>query len=345
MQTQATDDRRSSRLRATAVLFRRAFFLSLLLNIVLVAVIIRGYLSRNMAHAILIDGKLACLVRSERAANQVREAIIAAGKGDFQGEASLKQNWEDKPWPAKGEKIYTNEEAIDLLKPKLDVVVTAFSIQVQGRDILAVPTQETAEQVLRTVKAKFLSEGETPLAPQEFQEEPVIAQTQVLPEALVSDIHTATDELLRGTTAPQKYTVKAGDYPESVAKAHSMTVDQLYKLNPALKEQASRNDIHPGDEWTVAGPRPGLVVVTKKETTRIVPVPYSTVVEERASLPAGEKRVMRSGKAGQRKEWIQGTWRNDHLVAETVKVTRSTIVEEPQDEVVFKGTAPPAPTG
>ncbi len=345
MQTQATDDRRASRLRAAAILFRRAFFLSLLLNIILVAVIVRGYVGRNMAHAILIDGELACLVRSERAANQVREAITAAGKGDFQGEASLKQNWEDKPWPAKGEKVYTNEEAIELLEPKLDVVVTAFGIQVQGRDILAVPTQETAEEVLRTVKAKFLSEGETPLEPQKFQEEPVVAQAQVLPEAVVSDIHTATEELLRGTTAPQKYTVKAGDYPDAVAKAHNMTVDQLYKLNPGLKEKAGRNDIHPGDEWTVAGPRPGLVVITKKETTRVVPVPYSTVAKKRPSLPAGEERVVRAGKEGQRKEWIQGTWRNDHVVPESVKVTRSQIIEEPQDEVVLKGTGSPADTG
>jgi LysM repeat protein len=345
VQTQVTDDRRASRLRATAIFFRRALILSLLLNIILLAVIVRGYVSRNMAHAILIDGELECLVRSEKAANQVREAILAAGKGEFEGEASLKQNWEDKPWPVKDDKVFTNEEAIELLKPKLDVVVTAYAIQVEGRDILQVPAQETAEEVLRTAKAKFLSEGETPLEPQSFKEEPVIAQTQVPPDALIADIHTATEELLRGTTAPQKYSVQVNDTPYSVAKAHNMTVDQLYKLNPGLKEMASRNDIHPGDEWTVAGPRPGLVVITKKETTRVVPVPYSTVAKERPSLPAGETRVVRAGHEGQRKEWIRGTWRNDQVVPESVKVTRSEIIEEPQDEVVFKGTGPPAAAG
>ena len=345
MQTRAPEDRRTSRWRAAAVFFRRAFVASCLLNILLLAIVVRGYVSRNMARAILIDGELVCLVESEKAANQAREAIVSAAKGDFEGEASLKQTWEDKPWPAKGEKVCTNEEAIELLEPKLDVVVTAFAIQVKGRDILAVPSQETAEEVLRTLKAKFLAEGETPLEPQKFEVEPVIAQVQVPPDAVLTDIHTATEELLRGTTEPQKYVVKTGDYPESVAKANSMTVDQLYRLNPGLKEKADRNDIHPGDEWTVAGPRPRLVVITKKETTRIVPVAFDVVTKPRVSVPKGEVQVAREGKEGRKKEWIQATWRNDHIVAESVKVSRKEIIEEPQEKRVFKGTGPPASSG
>lgn len=345
METRAPEDRRTSRWRAAAVFFRRAFVASCLLNILLLAIVVRGLLSRNMARAILIDGELVCLVRSEKAANQAREAIIAAAKGDYEGEASLKQNWEDKPWPAKAEKVCTNDEAVELLAPKLDVVVTAFAIQVKGRDILAVPSQETAEEVLRTVKAEFLSEGETPLEPQTFEVEPVIAQVQVPPDAALTDIHTATEELLRGTTEPQKYVVKTGDYPESVAKANSMTVDQLYRLNPGLKEKANSNDIHPGDEWTVAGPRPRLVVITKKETTRTVPVGFDVVTKPTASMPKGEVRVPREGKEGQKKEWIRATWRNDHIVPESVKVTRKEIIEEPEAKVILKGTGPAASAG
>ncbi|HJN16808.1 MAG TPA: hypothetical protein QGH10_14985, partial [Armatimonadota bacterium] len=116
-------DRRATRLKATVGFFQRAFFVSLAFNILLARVVVRGCVARDTARAILVDGDIVCLVRSERAANEVHEAVLAAKRGDFPGQASFAENWSDQEWPAKGENILTTDEAVDVLSPKLSVLV------------------------------------------------------------------------------------------------------------------------------------------------------------------------------------------------------------------------------
>ncbi len=334
-------DRRTTRLHGTVSLLRRLLLASVALNIVLAAMLARGCLSRSTARAILVDGELVCLVRSDRAANDVHDRVLAAKKGDFRGEASFRQKWEDKPWPAKGEKVQTVAEAVNLLKPRLDVVVEGWAVQVKGRDIVVLPSKEKAEETLSTLKARFLAEGETLLETQTFEVEPTVGRTQVAPESLLDDIRTATNQLLRGSDQPEEYVVKVGDTPYSVAQGHSMSLEKLYQLNPGLKQRAARNEIQPGDKWTVAGPRPTVVVITKKEIARAAPVPFKVIEKPHPTLPKGQKQVLRDGQNGEAKQWIRGTWHNDKLVPESRKVIRQEILRDPIDKVVAVGTAPP----
>ena len=339
MESNGAAERRAARLHAAVVFLRRVLGLSFLLNLVLAVLVVRGCLSGSSARAILVDGQLVCLVRSERAANQAHDSLLSLKKGTFKGDASFKQKWEDKPWPAKGEKIQTVKEAVELLTSRLDVVVEGYAIQVKGRDLVVLPSKEKAEETFNTLKAKFLVEGETALEPQRFEVEPTVVRTQVSPDDLIDDIRTAAGELLRGTEAPEEYVVRRGDAPASVAAAHHMPLAKLHELNPGLREKAAHDDIHAGDKWIVAGPRPAVVVITKKETTHMVPVPFKMLEEPRSTLPKGERRLMREGQAGEAKEWIRGTWRNDQLVPESRRVIRQEITREPINKIVAVGTA------
>lgn len=336
-------DRRATRLHRTLVLWRRICVVSLLTNLILGTLLLRGCLSRSTARAILVDGKLICLVRSERAAREVYDRVLALKRGDLKNKAAFKQTWEDKPWPAKGEKIHTVEEAVELLTPRLDVLVEGWAIEVQGRPVVVLSTEQGARETLSTVKARFLAEGERALEPQRFEVEPTITRTQVPPGEILTDVRTASSELLRGTQQPQQYVVKPGDTPFAVAQAHKMTLEKLYELNPGLKQKAARNDIRPGDIWVVAGPRPTVVVITRKEKPVTVPVPFKVVEKPHAGLPAGERRVLRQGQPGEARQWVQGTWRNDKLVPDTRRVVRQEIIREPIDQIVAVGSALSAP--
>jgi LysM repeat protein len=334
-------ERRTTRLHGTVTFLRRALLASLAANLILAALLVRGCVTRSAARAILVDGELVCLVRSEKAADEVHGKVLAAKKGEFKGEASFRQKWEDKPWPAKGERVHTVSEAVKLLAPRLDVVVEGWAIQVKGRNLVVLPSKEKAEETLSTLKAKFLAEGETALESQKFEVEPAVARTQAPPADLLDDIRTATNELLRGAEQPQEYTVKPSDTPYKVAQANGMSVAQLYRLNPGLREKASRNEIQPGDKWIVAGPRPVIVVITRKEKTEVGPVPFKVIEKPQPTLPKGEKRVMRDGQEGEAKQRIQGTWRNDKLVPESRRVVGQEIIREPIDKIVYVGTAAP----
>jgi LysM repeat protein len=332
-----------TRLRSTLTFVRRVLFASFALNVLLAALLIRGCVARQMARAILVDGKVVCLVASEKAANRVHDTLLAQKKGEYRGKAAFRQNWEDRPQSAKGEKVCSAEEAVKLLKPLLSVEVEAYAIQLDGKDLVVTPTKELAEEALRSVKARFLKEGETPLEPQKFEKEPAVTPVQVSPDVIVSDLRTATEELLKGTTEPTEYVVKVGDTPSKVAGAHNMTVAQLYRLNPGLERAASRDDIQPGDKWIVAGPRPKLAVITKKETVRTVETPPRVITEERDTLPVGELRVVRAGSKGERKEWVRAAWRNDEMVAGSEKIIKTETIREPEDKVVMKGVRPAVP--
>ncbi len=335
MRQQDRTDRRYLRMQAALRTYRAALLLAIIVIVVLSMILLAG--QRRFARAIKIDGKIAALVASKKAADQVSSRLLKEGKQDLPGEASFAQQWEDASWPIDDREVLSVPEAIELLRPQLSVVVSAAAIEVDGREAVVVATEELAKRVLDEVKRKYLGEDEAPpLEPQKFRQDVRPAPVSRPAAEILTELGTAVEQLTKGGTAAKTYVVKTGDTAAKIAYNHGMSLSKLKELNPGV---ASRI-LYPGDKLRVAAATAPLTVVTVKEEIRIEQLPPETQEIHTPTLPQGKREVAREGKPGKKKIWDKVVYENDKAIRR--EPIRGIILEEPQAERVLVGTGPEA---
>ncbi len=302
-------DRRTLQLERNLRLYRTFTTVLLLVIVVLVAwLIVRS--NRKFARAIRIDGQIVCLVKNMEAAKRVHELLLAQGKGDLPGEAALEQQWQDEAWPVDEREVLTIADAVEMLKGKVNVLVGCCVIEVDGMKAVYVPSRQSADDVLTALKASYVNEGDKIIGEQTFLEKVKPTAARARAADITTDIHAAV-RLLGGTKRKEKkYTVKSGDFPEKIAAAHSMTVQELYELNPKIRGRT----LQPGQILTVSLPKAAVTVRTKKEITETKELPPEVERIYSPSIPKGETRVASPGKPGEKLVRVHVIYHNDKAV-------------------------------
>jgi len=315
--------------------YRLALLLAVIVIVILSVILLAG--QRHFARVIKIDGNIATLVASKKAADQVSSRLLNEGKQGLPGEASFAQQWEDASWPIEDREVLSVPEAIELLRPALSVLVSAAAIEVDEQEAVVIATEELAKRVLDEVKRKYAGEEETVLLePPKFRQDVRIAQVSRPAAEILTELGTAVEQLTTSGTTAKTYVVKAGDWPAKIAHNHGMSLAKLKELNPGV---ASRI-LYPGDKLKVSAATAPLTVVTVKEETRIEQLLPETQEIHTPTLPRGKREVAREGKPGKKKVWDKVVYENDKAIRR--EPIRGIILEEPQAERVLVGTGPEA---
>lgn len=256
------------------------------------------------------------------------------------------------------EKVFGNDGSEDeeSVKEKLDealaVEAKSLAVQVGGDTLFHLKDAEAYEQVIRGVKLTHMTEEELEAfeGAQEAGEfpEPETGQTQVTELSLKADlqanevytdpenIKTVEDAvalLLSGRPVERDYTAAEGDTPETVAKSHGMSVEQLFELNAEMDAQSN---LSAGDTVKVVVEEPYVEVSVTRKHREASPIAYEKVTKDDNTILKGEKKVAQAGKDG-RKEMLSVTETvNGKKVSE--KVLEDVVVEEPVDELILNGT-------
>ncbi len=328
--SQDSTDRRYRRMQAALRTYRAALLLAVILIVILTAVLLTG--RRRFARVIKVDGEIAALVANKKTADQVRSRLLADSKQDLPGQASFAQQWEDASWPIEDREVLSVSKAIELLRPKLSVLVSAAAIEVDEQETVVIATEELAVRVLDEVKRTYVSEEEgAPLEPQKFRQDVRIAEVSRPADEILTELGTAVERLTTSGTTAKTYVVKAGDWPAKIAHNHGMSLSKLKALNPGV---ASRI-LYPGDKLKVSAATAPLTVVTVKEETRIEQLPPETREIHTPTLPRGKREVAREGKPGKKKVWDRVVYENDKAIRR--EPIRGIILEEPQAKRVLVG--------
>jgi len=338
MREQDRPDRRYRRLQAAVRTYRAALLLAVIVIVILsVALLARR---ERFARAIKIDGKIVALVANKKAADQVRSRLLKEGKDDLPGQASFAQQWEDASWPVEDREVLSVSKAIELLRPKLSVLVSAAAIEVDGREAVVLATEELAKRVLDEVKRKYVGEDDTSLIePPKFRQDVRIAQVSRPAAEILTDLGTAVKQLTQSGTTAKTYVVQAGDWPAKIAHKHGMSLSELKKLNPGVTDRI----LYPGDKLTVSAAASPLTVVTVKEETRIKQLPPETQEIHTPTLPRGKREVASEGKPGKKKIWDRVVYENNRVVSR--EPIRGIILEQPQARRVLVGTGQEVTSG
>lgn len=328
-------DARYERLRAAASFYRAAALLLLIVAVAEFGIILWQAHRTRFARAVRINDRVVCFVRNERAADQVRERLLKTRKGELPGAAFLEQKWEDLNWPMdRSDKILPVPEAVETLRPKVTIKVSAAAIQVGDQELVVLPTADLAQMTLDLLKKDY-SAGSGKLIEADFLQKDVrIVPTKAQPRAILANVHEAVKKLKAPHEGLDLYLVKDGDSWRKMASAHNISFEGLRKLNPLF------SDIAPvGKKIKVPARKKPLTVVTVKEETREEAVKAKPQRIETSTMPEGERRVTVKGKDGKKLITEKVTYHNGREVSR--KTINEVVTVKPVAERVMVGTARP----
>ena len=174
----------------------------------------------------------------------------------------------------------------------------------------------------------------------DFAEEVIIVESYVFEDEL-RNVEEATNDITKEKDEPKVYKVKSGDVPSIIAESNEMTTSELYNLNPGLKENATRMQI--GDKLVVMKPEPELSVATTEKLSYTETIYKGTTYQDNPSKYKGSETTIDNGYNGVMEITATVSKVNGDEVDRAI--TDKTVIKEPKDRVVSKGSKPLPPKG
>ncbi|MBM6616911.1 peptidoglycan DD-metalloendopeptidase family protein [Bacillus sp. RD4P76] len=248
--------------------------------------------------------------------------------------------------------VVDNKEVLNKLSENLEIVAEAYSIIINDEAIAYVDKKEKAEDVLRQMKLKYVSEEvlteieqrdpEATLPPLEegqsrildvtFTEKVSINKEHVTPDRLFT-VEDAVTYLSKGTLEEKKYQVQNGDVLGSIAEKHGLALQDLLSINPGMTDEST---IKPGDELNVTALTSYLHVAIQEEVYKRESITFSREIVENKEMNKGDKKIKQKGENGEKLvnsliTKVNGQVSNQEIVS-------SEVVKQPVNEIVEKGT-------
>lgn len=282
------------------------------------------------AVAITVDGQQVAIARSQEQVDLALEKVVE----DFRSRTGLEPRITSvvgyQKVRARGTEVSDEHELVKRLSDRVDIVVTATEIRINGQPELIVKDQETAETLIARIKDQY--------KPQDGEVESVslvetveFVSRDAKPEELL-DIDSALDLIRNGSDKVQKYTVKKGDSLWSIARANNMRVADLLAANPGLTEKLSISQ-----QINLVKVEPLLHVLTTAKIKAVEEIPAPVQVTTDSSLPRGQERVKAAGTKGS-KEVVYRTVTNNGTVVSRETLSEN-VIKQPTPRVVVRGKA------
>lgn len=220
-----------------------------------------------------------------------------------------------------------------------DIQAQAYAIIVDGERIVTVESEKIANAVLDAIRELYTEENK------EYEYVGFVEEVKIEPYsttlANVSSKAAAIKKIKSGGQEAVTYTVKAGDTLYGICEKLNVSLSELKKMNPKIKENAT---IHIGDKFVTQQEIPLITVETVEVSVFAEAIDFKTVTKESSSYYKGETVVTQAGKKGKAKVTARLTKQNGKTVdREDLEVETIT---EPVSKIVVKGTKPvPAKKG
>lgn len=169
----------------------------------------------------------------------------------------------------------------------------------------------------------------------QFAEDIAIVETYVNPEDLV-DVEEATELITKENEEEKIYQVQRGDCASTIASANDMSLTDLYKMNPGLKDNEKR--IQVGDPIVVMVPEPEIKVETMVEISYTEPIYRSTVKKKDPNTYVGSSKVVDYGSDGVMEVTALVTKLNGEEIDR--EITDKTVLTEPASKIISVGSKP-----
>ena len=242
---------------------------------------------------------------------------------------------------------YDNNGTLNSFSQRMEIQARGVEIVVDGKVIGIVQDQTTANRILDNIKQAYITKsdkGEVVASSVSDTNEKTIELESIdikesvnTKEAIISPTELTTENdmmnlLQKGTLEEKIYVVKPGDTISEIAVKFGLTTKHVYQLNPELKGEI----IHIGDKLVVTAMAPLITVQTQEKLTQVESIPYKVVYKGDDTLFVNESKVVTKGKEGKKR--VQYSQLKENEIVVEREVLNETVLEQPIDKVVLKGT-------
>ncbi|MGF6953114.1 murein DD-endopeptidase MepM/ murein hydrolase activator NlpD [Neobacillus sp. B4I6] len=276
--------------------------------------------------------------------------IIAAKVDDSNKIDQQVQNIPYQVFPSAANK----QETVRTIKSIFQLQTEASAIIIDGKPVVYVDNQNTAEEVMKKLIQQYvpedqltelkarkasvnstlpaLKENESRLLDVRLSKNVSFSVENIVPQKMMS-AEEAVAFLQKGTLEEQKYVIKEGDVLEMIAQDHDLTLAEILAVNPGLKGDTL---LKIGEKINITVPKPFIEVIIDKEVNKKEEIPFKNTVVEDSSLLKGENKVKQEGKSGSRSVTYKITEKNGVAVQKVE--SNATVLEQPVNQIVIKGT-------
>jgi len=248
----------------------------------------------------------------------------------------------------------TNDETtLQKLEDLVEVEAKAFALSINDEMAVYVKDLDAYNEALRKLKLHFISEeelnileaknnasetlpdlkeNETRITNLTLKEKVSGVTVETKPSLIVSP-DDAVKLLLEGTLEKELYTVAEGDVLGTIATKHNITSAELMALNPGITDSTV---LQIGQELNITVLKPLINIEVQYEKKAIETMLHTKKVEETEEMYKGDTKVKQEGSDGQKEATYLIREENGILVGQSV--IEETILVEPKDHIVLKGT-------
>lgn len=247
-----------------------------------------------------------------------------------------------------------NEAVLSQIESELEVQADSVAITLEGETVAYLENQQAAEEVIKKLKLKYVSEQDLQLVEANKADSnkslPPLAENQsriydvklsknvsflekkISPDEILT-VDQVIELLLKGTLEEEIYKVQEGDVLGTIANSHNLKIAQLLELNPGLNEDSV---LKIGQEINVTMYKPYIAVIVEKEVNQKEQIPFKKEVVTDNTMFKGDTKVKQQGKNGVKSVTYVISEQNGKVIKkETVK---SEELQAPVTHIVISGT-------
>lgn len=298
----------------------------------MLALILLWAFTHKNAQEVSVDGAAVGIIKDTKiSAEDLYEAAIAKIRSEQGTNIEVNEELTVKPVHASSKEIVSTDYLLSEISKKFTFKVEAYVINVDGKEIATLKSQEEAQNVLDSIAKQYVSE-QAALVDKSFVQnveikDKYVSEDEVVPTEKAFLTLTAT------TNAQKTYTVASGDTLFGIAINADMSLEELMQANPQLTENSI---IKEGDVISLVVPVPMLSVRTVEKVTYTAAEPAPVETVENNNEYKTYRKVLQEGKDGE-KEVVANIVKLNGIEEERTVVSE-TITVQPVTQRVEVGT-------
>ena len=279
------------------------------------------------------DGELICIVKNREQFNVQFDKMINQFKQHASENVNIEQKIEFFGKQVKKEDLYTDKEILSNIKKMINISVEAYAIVVDNEEKAYLKEEKAVLAVLDRIKAPYVNtENNIDVS---FDRDVRVDKIYVSVSKLNTE-EEALDILTVTREETMQYKVKQGDTLWEIAKANSISVGEILRINPGLTE-----DIQPDQVVNLTLPKPVLGVKTRERIVYKEHIPFSVEIINDPNIYKGRRTVVDKGYNGEKE--IEAEIIRVNGIEREKKIINEVVLIEPKKQVEKIGSKPLPP--
>lgn len=234
--------------------------------------------------------------------------------------------------------VDTSEDVLRRMTYVGDINVNGYGITVDGNTAVILDSEESAEEVLDTIRSDYLQvNGVAVVEDADFIEKVTIREINTDLNNLQSKEEAIT-QLKTGGTTQSMHKVEEGQGFSGIAQLYSLTEDELKQMNPSVDPAK----VQTGDELLIITPGPMITMEASQLVTYEEQIPFQVEETKTADMYQGDSKITQKGKNGVRMVTARIESKNGQVTENTPLVEN--VASQPVTQKVLVGTAKRPPS-